>query len=244
LPVLVRLALLVKGSTSTVAELYDAAASSLLGRGSVANESLDWASALCVRTYWRSGIRTLRYRNSADEPKLQTLLQCGLLVPVAEGSPLRVPDQVKFFHDSMQAYLTARGLFLLSESAPSWGDVLLRAAGNPLFLEQTDAGAGSELFAMCTATFGQQERLADELRSGILTICARLSLELSARMVGNWFPARIREDIADQLKTQAPHAALVSGLAKCNELDSLCVVFARMAADLWSYESKDLDLGP
>lgn len=78
----------------------------------------------------------------------------------------QVPGQVRFFHDTMQSYLTARGLFARVHARPHWEE-LWRAAADPLFgsaPSELVLGSGPELFQMCLQVFGPEERLRAELR--------------------------------------------------------------------------------
>ncbi|MFY0578318.1 hypothetical protein ACN28S_32015 [Cystobacter fuscus] len=132
---------------------------------------LIWAGEFCLRTYWINGIRSLRYRNAPEQERMQKLLQAGILVP-DDVNPRtgQLPSQVRFFHDSMQSYLTARGLFLREHAADAW-DILWRTAADPLFTSaqsEFSSGAGSELFQMCLQVFGPEEKLRRELTRQLL----------------------------------------------------------------------------
>ena len=103
----------------------------------------------------QDGRRLIVFRDSPDESKLRRLLDAGLLVS-ADARPGPVPTHVRFFHDSMQSYLTARALYARYASQARW-DCLWRAAGEPGFArEQSDlmTEAGSELFDECTLPVG------------------------------------------------------------------------------------------
>ena len=94
-------------------DLYEEVCHRLLRIGGESQEVIERASALCVATYWKTGDRTLPFARAAEEQRalLKTLLNAGLLIEadsrvVSPSSPI----EVRFFHDSMQTYLTARGL--------------------------------------------------------------------------------------------------------------------------------------
>jgi hypothetical protein len=138
---------------------------------------LDEAGRWCLETYWRDGERNRKYEGSDLQKRL---VQAGVLVPVGG---ITVPKEVKFFHDSMQSYLTAYGLSAADEQgyehlprpaeggAGAWDRrrVLFRAAGDGRFGSHSDIvlTGGSELFQMILATFGDRAALRQCLRTGL-----------------------------------------------------------------------------
>jgi hypothetical protein len=125
---------------------------------------LDRAAQLYVDTYWKDGYRSLVSEGSGDGKNVvEALRAAGVLVPVgARSAPGESSPQLRFFHDSMQSYLTARGLF-----AKGMWDALPRAAGFPKFIEVRQGRAASELLEMCVHVFGPQERLRDVMRERV-----------------------------------------------------------------------------
>jgi hypothetical protein len=142
---------------------------------------LEEVSRWCLETYWKDSLRRIRY--SEGSQLQEKLRKAGILVPADNMTP---PNEVQFFHDSMQSYLTAYGLALQDKEGYSqlprpvddpttkpWdrSRVLLWAAGYPKFVR---AGAdllqtgGTELFQMCLATFATKEGMRRWLRDELL----------------------------------------------------------------------------
>lgn len=213
LPILVRLALLLDGRSgmSTVAELYDEAFRALLRRqGGIAGqedvELLAWAGEFCLRTYWANGIRSLRYRNAPEQERMRKLLNAGVLVADdVNPRPGQVPSQVRFFHDSMQSYLTARGLFMREHAAATW-DLLWRTAADPLFATAQSefvSGAGSELFQLCLQVFGPEEKLRRELTRQLLEWARLHDDALTKRAILDALP----EEVLPRFRLRVPSSA-------------------------------------
>ena len=172
-PILVRLALLVSDqNVKTLPQIYEAAFRKLLKTGDdVASQLLLDVGQLCVDTYWEEGYRSIAVgRLDKDERRLvASLLKAGLLIHDGDVSPIEgaPPENVRFFHDSMQSFLTARGLFANDD----WR--LLRSAGHSKFANAQSTQlltGGSELFQMCLQVFGPKERLHDILRDSLLAV--------------------------------------------------------------------------
>jgi hypothetical protein len=131
---------------------------------------LDRAAMLCEQTYFRDGVRALAFADLAGEEKglLRMLLNSNVVIPAERvGRFTLEPRQVRFFHDSMQSYLTARGLFALGD----W-TCLFEAAGNPAFartgaIAAEEGGLGSELFDMCIHVFRPIARLRSALTADL-----------------------------------------------------------------------------
>jgi hypothetical protein len=165
-PILVRFALRFGGSgVDNIADLYRAAFAQLLQAKLEATDDakgqlFDDVCDLCVNTYWRDQIRALAFSDTTKERRsvLRQLLQADIVLATEAETRGTEPKEVRFFHDSMQSFLTARGLF---RSDHSW-DALFRAAGAPGFVEaQSDllTSKGSELFQMCVAVYSPKEKL-------------------------------------------------------------------------------------
>ncbi|WP_095990374.1 NACHT domain-containing protein [Cystobacter fuscus] len=247
LPILVRLALLfAHDSGEGIAALYEAAFRGLLRRQGVSGEEdtelLAWAGEFCLRTYWAQGIRSLRYRNAPEQEQMRKLLHAGLLVPEdAYVTPGQHPGQVRFFHDSMQSYLTARGLFTRVHAELTW-DLLWRAAADPLFRtdpSELDSGADSELFQMCMQVFGPEEKLRRELRRQLLEWATLHDDDLSKRDILNTVPEDKRTHLEALLHTGAelsPGSVLRAAVSVCQEqLASLGTLYMRLAQRLWPW---------
>jgi hypothetical protein len=157
LPLLVRLAVRVGAREGGVREIYDKTLVKLIG--SADDPQIDWLERLCVDTFWKNPKRDrlIPFRNATEEQreKLRRLLDRSLLIRDGFSPVNNDPDNVRFFHDTMQSYLTACGLakgFAGEGPAVDPWAVLFRAAGHPEFsMDRSEiAGvAGSELFQMC-----------------------------------------------------------------------------------------------
>jgi hypothetical protein len=252
LPILVRLALLfVDVPACTVSEIYEAAFRGLLRKqGSATGETEDsellaWSSAFCLRTYWADGVRSLRYRNSPEQGRLEKLLKAGVLIPdepfLARG---QCPLQVRFFHDSMQSYLTACGLFAQEHSSPNW-DVLLRAAAAPLFTSaqsEISSGTGSELFQMCLEVFGPEERLRKELQRQLLDWAHLYDDSLTKRDICEAVPPPLQQRfhlVLQDSSVLAPGEVLRTATVLCAQagLPSLGALYMHIAARIWPLEN-------
>jgi hypothetical protein len=172
LPILVRLALLVGGENAdSVAAVYQQAFLRLLGRREAMDEgaaqrALDEAAQLCLATFWPDGHRGIAYADAAAArvELLDRLVAAGVLVSAGAVPRTGRPRELRFFHDSMQSYLTARALFAKDD----W-KALARAAGAPEFQGGSDAAGrqSSEVFQMCLQVFAPDERLAAALRGDL-----------------------------------------------------------------------------
>jgi hypothetical protein len=257
LPILVRLALRFgQGSSSSIATLYDEAFRGLLrqhgqGAGGEDTELLAWAGALCLRTYWANGIRSLRYRNVPEQEPLRKLLQAGVLVPDDPSvSADHDPSQVRFFHDSMQSYLTARGLFAQEHAQDTW-DLLWRAAADPRFTRagfELVPGGGSELFEMCLHVFGPEEKLSRELQRQLLGWAYLYDDDLTKRDIARAVPEALLPRFHAMLPGDtelSPRLVLETAVLVCSEtLLDLGVFYMRIANLLWPFhESEQEALG-
>ncbi|WP_218920875.1 hypothetical protein [Melittangium boletus] len=250
LPILVRLALLFGHGSEGVAALYEAAFRGLLRQqgasGGEDSKLLAWAGDFCLRTYWAHGIRALRYRNAPEQEQMQKLLQAGLLVPEdAYVTPGQHPGQVRFFHDSMQSFLTARGLFTQEHDQATW-DCLWRAAADPLFStgpSERVSGADSELFQMCLQVFGPEEKLRRELRRQLLTWAVLHDADLSKRDILSAVPNDRRPRLEALIHTGtelSPRSVLGAAVSICQEdLTRLGTLYMRMAQRLWPWHQQE-----
>jgi ABC-type branched-subunit amino acid transport system substrate-binding protein len=175
LQILVKLAIIIgdeKGVTSKK-DLYRRALNRLLMNkfGSELADKIDgMAIDLCLKTYWENGSRQLAYtrRDNEDRRTIKLLRTAGILIDT-DSIHLKVegdePETVRFFHDSIQSYLTARGLDDLPESEKD-KNVLWKAAGHEQFLDASideQAASQSELFEMCVEVFNNKDKLLKDM---------------------------------------------------------------------------------
>jgi hypothetical protein len=172
LPLLVRLAIQVGGKAESIAEIYGQMFDHLV-RKATEPDLFDKAALMCVRTYWDStgrgtrGKRTLSSEEEAPRKRvLESLFSNGVLLRSAS-------HEFRFFHDSMQSYLTAVGLQHGKEEdgkpLAGWPELLWRAATDGAFRGRSEiaSGSGTELFQMCLHVFSPTVLLRDELRCGL-----------------------------------------------------------------------------
>ncbi|PTL84648.1 hypothetical protein [Vitiosangium sp. GDMCC 1.1324] len=243
-PILVRLALRFGGSdVDSVINLYRAVFAGLLKKDpddAATSELLTFAETLCLGSYWEHRSRLIVFRDSPDEPKLRMLLDAGLLVS-ADARPGPVPTHVRFFHDSMQSYLTARALYARHASQARW-DCLWRAAGEPGFArEQSDlmTEAGSELFQMCSYVFGYDARLKAELARH-LELCAEANDErLNKEGILAAVPEALRPELRKSGRVLSPGLLLSEASRVCGEYadgEALFLLYARIAPLAWPWK--------
>jgi hypothetical protein len=229
-----------------VINLYRAVFAGLLKKApddAETSELLGFAEALCLGSYWRHRSRLIVFRDSPDEAKLRMLLDAGLLV-AADARPGPVPTHVRFFHDSMQSYLTARALYAQYASQERW-DCLWRAAGEPGFArEQSDlmTEAGSELFQMCSYVFGHDARLKAELLRH-LEQCADANDErLNKEGILAAVPEALRSTLRKSGRELSPGTLLREAGRVCGEHtdgESLFLFYARIAPLAWPWKPED-----
>lgn len=163
LPVLVRFAASATsagdGDLLTVADIFAAAFDTLLKQPG----QLEAAAALCLATYWDTGCRTVAAKIPEHQEILDSLSTAGVLI----GDKLTVnpasnkPTELRFFHDSMQTFLTAMALQNLP-NVQKW-ERLVESAGDMRFIN-----TGSELFQMCIQVFRPRSVLRQNLRERLL----------------------------------------------------------------------------
>jgi hypothetical protein len=251
LPILVRLAILVGGAgVRSVGQIYEGAFERLLlnKEGEADHTLVNQAGDLCVKTYWRSGGRILEFMTAADDtrPLLKTLWKAGILVSadITLGGGSCEPRQLRFFHDSMQSYLTARGLAqALSQKAEArngadWG-ALPRAAGAPIFRPPgVVSGRGSELFQMCLAVFPRQEQY-ERLRDQLLQWAGDHDGELAINEIIKSVPETLQGEVkaVEEGVTwyQSGGAILRQAVERCGQeaLEVLSLLYARVAPLVW-----------
>lgn len=230
LPVLVRLALLPPPGQQvrSISELYSNAALELLRDDAL----FDSAVTLCLETYWKDGERQVTYAVADAQRKelLTKLLGSGLLF-ASDGSGSEEPRSVRFFHDTMQTFLTSVGL----SRCDDWSNYLLRAAGDERFARDDSdllIGAGSELFQMCIYVFDSPDRVHAILREGLLAISEKHGDSLSRDWVvsaGQLEDARIERRIAGG-------TALVQAIghvSKKDDIRPLAALYAKVVHHLW-----------
>jgi hypothetical protein len=262
LPILIRFAIRAGGEgVQNIADLYSVTFAQLLrsqAKDTLNTDLLDQACKLCVDTYWKSGYRTLPYALVEYDRRvlLTKLLNAGILIPADEirNRISGEPKQLRFFHDSMQSFLTARGLYVSCQDNDDWS-VLQRAAGEPKFImAQSDLflGEGSELFQMCIYIFTPLDKLLNTLRAHLYTWSEKHDGDLRKNEVISSVP----EELENELKTlvgpsDGAGAALKRAIPLCftpdveHSLRNAAVLYSKIARLLWPFitsvtESKDV----
>lgn len=234
LPILVRLALLIPGERpDSIADIFRIAVQKLLlDKGTTVDSAVD----VCFATYWLDGERQLVYALAPDtrKPLLRELLSAGLLVPADSGFERSVePKMVRFFHDTIQSYLTAIAL----SRQPDWSEIVLRAAGAPEFVREGSdlvTDGGSELFQMCLYTFEPVARLRTLLYQQLMG----LADEFGGSLNRDWVVENTqvgdlsgligrREEGGDALLTTLNH------VAAAGELGPLGKLYSSVVRHLW-----------
>ena len=242
-PILVRLALRFGGGdVDSVINLYRAVFAGLLKKApedADTSRLLAFAESLCLASYWEHRSRLIVFRDSPDEAKLRELLDAGLLVP-ADARPGPVPTHVRFFHDSMQSYLTARALYARHAGDEHW-NCLWRAAGDPAFAREPSdlmTEAGSELFQMCAYVFGYDARLKAELARQ-LELCAEANDgRLTKEGILEAVPEGLREPLRKASRVLGPGALLREASGVCaahGDGEALFLLYTRMAPGAWPW---------
>jgi ABC-type branched-subunit amino acid transport system substrate-binding protein len=201
LQILVRLALIIKDKdkeVSGVADLYSEALNELLKRNVLSkgvSNVISAAANICVKTYWEDGRRILTYFERDEEKEiLQILRGAGVLIDVDSSHSKdgdSEPKTVKFFHDSIQSYLTARGLRNSGEDTT----VLWRAAGDERFIEafiHGQAPSQAELFNMCIEVFESKENLLKQMVSDLLKWSEHYGGDLALKKVLEAVPSELK----------------------------------------------------
>jgi hypothetical protein len=239
LPILVRLALLVEktGMIDSVRQLYNATFERLLRQDESPNKEdlQDQAVALCLGTYWENGQRTLRYsENSHSEQVLiKRLLDSGVLVSAdREQSTIAKSKEVRFFHDSMQSYLTARGLV----SNKAWDESLQKAAGDPIFRVASADNQIEEIpevFQMCLEVFTPVTTLRDVLENRLRNWAEEKHSRFSEDIIRGGLTRELSERLGAVLTPhQSAQAILLKAIDICKEADGdgICYNLGRLYA--------------
>lgn len=159
--------------------------------------NIDTVARLCVETYWQDASRTLDYASATQDRRtlLDTLLAAGIVV--AESSAREEPKKVRFFHDSMQSYLTALGLY----QAKRW-DAFRGAAGRPDLRKQH-----AELFEMCVKVFHPAEKVVFTLRSDLYLWAGSAALRsVTVATLLQAAPEEVRPTLRDLIAATDPSA--------------------------------------
>jgi len=251
LPILVRLAILAaRENPESVSDIYEDAFNRLAkstDEDKIDEDLIDDAAELCVDTYWKDGYRSLAFASMPVNRKkiLQRLLDSGVVVSADEGSRMsrKSPKQVKFFHDSMQSYLTARGLLAKGD----W-TCLVRAAGEPMFREsETDRFTDQvpELFEMCLHVFKPTERLRDELRKQLIQWSREREGDLRKNDVINSVPAGLWDEFSGMVEiSHSVEVVLKNATDICDSGDDLTaihnlgILYSRIASMLYQDPAK------
>jgi hypothetical protein len=208
LQILVKLAIIIgdeKGLTNKK-DLYRLALGWLLRdkvENKPSNQIREMAIDLCLKTYWKDGSRQLACarRDNEDRKTIQLLRTAGILIDMDSIHPKvrgEEPETVRFFHDSIQSYLTACGLDGLHESEKD-KSVLWKAAGDERFLDAPidEQGASqSELFEMCVEVFNNKEKLLKHMVCDLLDWADRYGNDITMNEVLGAVPS----DISDPSK--------------------------------------------
>ncbi len=256
LPLLVRWAVRVGGGKeSNVAGIYQNTFQLLLQRRDTADRQLDDlqllddAAKLCVSTYWQNGYRRLAFEGAPPKRRevLQELRNAGILVPHDEATPAsrEHPRMLRFFHDSMQSYLTALGLFRGKseggETINGWRE-LHNAAGNPLFKDKSDLTSeiGAELFQMCLHVFIPPEQLRDVFKSDFAEWIKKYERGLSKDDILRACAADLRAALELQLDPgESAGIFLGKATALCEQRDLdqevhyLGILYGKIAPRIW-----------
>ncbi len=229
LPILIRLAILADGQgMRSIRDVYSASINQILSERAL---SADSAVQLCRDTYWATGDRRLRFANATHERRavLRDLMGADLVVPAETNrADADNPHTVRFFHDSIQSYLTAVGL----TGEPQWRDELLEAAGHPRF--DADSTGVTELFRMCFHTFDSQPTLRKHLLDSLLGF----STDFAGALNRDWVVrAANLPDLADSLPPDmAGGLALAQAARECfenSDIRYLGSLYARVARHIW-----------
>ncbi|WP_156898225.1 hypothetical protein [Methylocapsa acidiphila] len=229
LPILIRLALLARGTEmQSIRDVYAAAVNQILANKGV---STDAAVQFCLDTYWETGERRIRFATaSQDSKELLSALMGADLVVAAEVNPADPgnPHTVRFFHDSIQSYLTAVGLV----GCVNWQENLEMAAGDPKF--DADNTQVTELFTMCLHTFQPQTLLRKHLLQSLRT----LSDDFAGALSRDWVvEATALPGLSDELPAEvAGGLALTKAGEMCFvnlDIRFLGRLYARAVRYLW-----------
>jgi hypothetical protein len=210
------------------------------------------AAAWCVETYWKDGRRVRNYTGSGIE---RELLDAGILVALDNVYP---PKEVRFFHDSMQSFLTAVGLHscdkqgysTLAKINTGWGElpwnrerVMLRSAAHRLFCEGAAEGRSgqSELYQMLVAVFSPRDELRDWLKECLKRLASKHADNLRRRDVMRAIPADISTNVGGPAGTREVLLAAIDVAYRADLENSstamLGAVFGNLAPVIYELET-------
>lgn len=233
LPVLVRMALLGnKRGARTVGEIYADVADVLLGDETNVRRQAVWE--LCRVTYWLDGVRAIARNLPQFEEKIRLLCGAGMLVSNA-------PKEVRFFHDSMQSFLTAEALWKLE---PNPLTLLMRAAGNPQFSAASKDGRGSELFRFCIEVFAPRARVITQLATDLGRWAKTYGGDLAENQIIAAVPPTIfgtsPPDLTSERLLQHSVEAAQALPTEEAQLNGLAVLYATLAPLVWHLEQNKM----
>jgi hypothetical protein len=251
LPLLVRLAILVGGGKEgSVADVYGKTFGLLLKRKNKEDpQLLNDAAKMCVSTYWQNGYRRLAFEGIPPKRQevLQKLREAEILVPY-DMRPHPIggnPRLLRFFHDSMQSYLTALGLFLGKSEEDKvidgWKE-LWRAAGDPMFRDKTDIASetAAELFQMCLHVFIPPEQLRDGFKKDLSAWVKKYERGLSKDDVLAACPGDLRQALELQLNdNESAGIFLGKAVTLCAQIEAdqevryLGILYGKLAPRIW-----------
>jgi hypothetical protein len=231
LPILIRLALLAGGmGMRSIRDVYASAVDHVLVRKGI---NLDSVVDYCLATYWVTGERRLQFANApvANKALLRDLMAADLMV-VAEPNPAddSNPHSVRFFHDSIQSYLTAVGLMRQQD----WPDRLLISAADPRF--DTDDSGVTELFLMCIYAFQPE----DAMREHLMNSLQRLAVDLAGALSRDWVVgAAALVELSNSVPfDMAGRFALLRAAEECNKHRDVRIIGALYAHVVRNFRSR------
>jgi hypothetical protein len=239
LPILVRLAIVIvvdENQIKDISELYEAAIEKLLDKGDLSKEQnqalIKDAAEICQASYGTKGNREI-ILNQTNEPTIDVLVKCGLLTPINRNSLFGNKSLVyKFFHDTVQTYLTTIKVFVLPQDGLSPENIknqLYNFAANPMFKnDEADIifQKGSEIFQMAILIIRRYPVKLEELIAADLKDKAEQhKLEYSIRDILDALPKAVHISIANE---SGPYAAVMAGLdAVSSNPDALAEFYYR-----------------
>lgn len=221
-PLLVVLALADGDDVADIGDLFTRCFRRMAG-DAASDPLLLGALGLCLATYWADGKRTIVVAPPWDD-LVARLLRATLLVPVVAGGSL-----VRWFHDSMQSYLTAFALQRDLAVQPGRRRLaLLEAAGHPRF---GALGAGSELYQACVTVF-ERERLREDLIASLDAVADSRGFDEAGqkRAVFAALPAALAERLRVDARGQGAAEVLRAAIAGTrDDLPALARLFGELA---------------
>lgn len=191
IPILIKLAVVVQEEVTSISGLYRLTLARLLKLDPTSREFADQlgeAGKLCAATYWREGLRALAFVGAPPQHRdlLSKLKAMSVVYSTEAGEH---PREVRFFHDSMQSYLTAVALTTGAQDL----EFLARAAGSEMFRE---GESGAELFRMCVGLI-PHDQVAAYIDGSLTQWRTRFAGELAPNPVARAIPVRFQGMPAD-----------------------------------------------